>query len=110
MTIAFLVSTVFLVALRPVAIALNLVDKPGGRKRHSGDVPIIGGVAMFAGMFAGLLLLKSSNYLLPPIVAACSLILVVGVVDGRFHLPVSARISAQIAAVLISVACGLPQF
>ena len=101
--VAFLVSTVFLVALRPVAIALHLVDKPGGRKLHDGDVPIVGGVAMFAGMFAGLLMLRLPAYFLMPIFVACSLILVIGVVDDRFHLPASARLSAQIAATLIMV-------
>jgi UDP-GlcNAc:undecaprenyl-phosphate GlcNAc-1-phosphate transferase len=102
-TVAFLVSAVFLVALRPVAIALNLVDKPGGRKLHEGDVPIIGGVAMFAGMFAGLLMLKFPTYFLLPIFVASTLILVIGVVDDRFHLPTSARMSAQVAATLIMV-------
>jgi len=103
MAVAFLVSTVFLVALRPVAIALGLVDKPGGRKLHVGDVPIVGGVAMFAGMFAGLLMLKFPAHFLLPIFVACSLILVIGVVDDRFHLPASARLSTQIAATLIMV-------
>ena len=101
--VAFLVSTVFLVALRPVATALRLVDKPGGRKLHKGDVPIIGGVAMFAGMCAGLLLLNTPVYSPLPLFAACSLILVVGVIDDRFHLPASVRLSIQIAAVLIMV-------
>ncbi len=103
MTVAFLVSTVFLAALRPVAITMGLVDKPGGRKRHNGEVPVIGGIAMFAGMFAGLLLFKSPIYSLLPIFVACSLILVIGVLDDRFGLPAFLRLSAQIAAVLIMV-------
>jgi UDP-GlcNAc:undecaprenyl-phosphate GlcNAc-1-phosphate transferase len=103
MAVALLVSTVFLVSLRPVAIALGLVDRPGGRKNHEGNVPIIGGVAMFAGMFAGLLLVNSPSYPLVPLFVAAALILVVGVLDDRLMLPASVRLSAQTAAVLIMV-------
>ena len=107
--VAILVSAVALAALRPAATALGLVDKPGGRKLHEGDVPVIGGVAMFIGMFAGLLLVDNPVYQMLPLCIACLFILFVGVLDDRFHLPATVRISAQIAAVLIMVyGAGLP--
>jgi UDP-GlcNAc:undecaprenyl-phosphate GlcNAc-1-phosphate transferase len=40
--IALVVTIVFLSALRPLAKSVGLVDRPGGRKAHIGDVPIIG--------------------------------------------------------------------
>ena len=55
-TIAFTVTVAFMFALRPFAISTGLVDRPGGRKSHIGDVPVIGGLAMFQGIFSGLLL------------------------------------------------------
>lgn len=103
MAIAALVSVVTLAALRPAADTLGLIDKPGGRKLHEGDVPVIGGIAMFVGMFAGLLLLRNPVYELLPLLVASSFILLIGVLDDRFHLPASVRVSAQIAAVLILV-------
>jgi UDP-N-acetylmuramyl pentapeptide phosphotransferase/UDP-N-acetylglucosamine-1-phosphate transferase len=36
--LAFVVTVVFLFALRPLAVAVGLVDIPGGRKRHG--VPV----------------------------------------------------------------------
>jgi UDP-N-acetylmuramyl pentapeptide phosphotransferase/UDP-N-acetylglucosamine-1-phosphate transferase len=39
-----------LLALRPVAQVAGLIDKPGGRKTHRGEVPVVGGIAMFAGL------------------------------------------------------------
>jgi UDP-GlcNAc:undecaprenyl-phosphate GlcNAc-1-phosphate transferase len=41
-------------ALRPVAIAVDLIDRPGGRKSHIGDVPVVGGLGMLLGMMLGL--------------------------------------------------------
>ncbi len=101
--IAFAVTVVLMFALRPVAASFGLVDKPGGRKLHDGEVPIIGGVAMFFGMFAGLMLLPASVYQLTPLFAACSLLLVLGVIDDRFHVHAPVRMTGQIAAVLIMV-------
>ena len=40
---ATLVAIVLVVALRPLAIKLGLVDAPGARKQHRGEVPLIGG-------------------------------------------------------------------
>ena len=35
-----LLATVLVIALRPLAILLQLVDKPDARKTHKGDVPL----------------------------------------------------------------------
>jgi UDP-GlcNAc:undecaprenyl-phosphate GlcNAc-1-phosphate transferase len=45
--IAFIVTIVLIVLLRPVARAVGLVDKPGQRKQHLGDIPLVGGIAIF---------------------------------------------------------------
>jgi len=52
-----LVAIILVVALRPMAIALRLVDKPDERKHHTGEVPLIGGpviwlIVTFASIFA----------------------------------------------------------
>ena len=46
-----------IVALRPIAIAVDLVDRPGGHKTHNGEVPVVGGLAMFMGIVLGVGLL-----------------------------------------------------
>ena len=46
----FLVTLIAMIALRPVAVAIELVDRPGGRKTHHGNVPIVGGLAMLLGI------------------------------------------------------------
>ena len=43
--VALIVTIAFMFALRPLAKRVGLVDRPGGRKLHTGDIPIIGGLA-----------------------------------------------------------------
>ena len=99
--LAFCVTLTFMVALRPFAISIGLVDKPGGRKRHIGAVPMIGGLAMFAGIGSGLLLLggdiKTSVFLL----FSGGLLVSVGVLDDKYPLPAGVRLAAQLSAILI---------
>ncbi len=52
--VAFVVTVAFLLALRPLAVGTKFIDHPGGRKRHAGEVPIVGGIAMFIGVLAGM--------------------------------------------------------
>jgi UDP-GlcNAc:undecaprenyl-phosphate GlcNAc-1-phosphate transferase len=92
-----------ILALRPVAIAVDLVDRPGGRKTHFGDVPIVGGLAMLLGIMLG-------GGLLPPqaapptaFLAACSVLVTVGLVDDRFEISPWARLAAQVIAALIVI-------
>jgi UDP-GlcNAc:undecaprenyl-phosphate GlcNAc-1-phosphate transferase len=88
-------------ALRPVAMALGLVDRPGGRKSHIGEIPVIGGIAMFFGVFAGLSIFGESAYAIGSLLIASFLLVTVGVIDDRFHLPSATRIISQIAVVLL---------
>ena len=58
---AALFATVFLsIVLRPLARTLNFVDRPGGRKIHSGEIPVVGGLAMFVGVGLGVAALPES--------------------------------------------------
>src|SRR5438105_86656 len=48
--LGFAVTVVLTLTLRPLAVALRITDKPGGRKQHIGEIPLVGGIAMFIGM------------------------------------------------------------
>ena len=102
--IALVVTVVFMSALRPLAQSLGLVDRPGGRKSHTGDVPIIGGIAMFIGVFAGLSLIKVAPILIVTLLLASFLLVIIGMLDDKYSLPAGVRIAVQVAAVLIMAA------
>ncbi len=87
-------------ALRPLAISLNFVDTPGGRKRHIGKVPLIGGIAMYMGFSAGAIVAvpaAETGYLL----LGALMLLLVGLIDDRYDLPASVRLGTQFGASLL---------
>jgi UDP-GlcNAc:undecaprenyl-phosphate GlcNAc-1-phosphate transferase len=108
MTIAAILTTTLLtvllmLAFRPLAQAIGLIDKPGGRKRHVGEVPIIGGVAMYLGVVVGVALLPDVGSSFSLLLGAGGLLILIGVIDDRFGLPATVRLVAQLVAVLIMV-------
>ena len=107
-TLPFLTTLLFVLALRPFAFAIGLVDRPGGRKRHVGNVPLIGGLAMFAGLATAGPSIQGSLSIDPALLVAASVLIVVGVLDDRFDLPPSVRFLAQIiAALVMTVGAGV---
>ena len=97
-------TTVLLIlALRPFAKAVGLVDRPGGRKAHIGEVPVIGGLAMFSGFVLGIALVPSLPGQMVGLPIAAALLVLIGVLDDRFSLPTATRLLAQVVAVLIMI-------
>jgi len=101
--ISFLVTVTLMLALRPIASHLGLVDVPGGRKTHSGEVPVIGGIAMYFGLLASVLAVGLSQPGEAPLMVAAALMVIVGALDDRFDLAPYSRILAHIAAAVTLV-------
>lgn len=102
--VAALTATVALVLLlRPVARSLDFVDRPGGRKQHSGEVPVIGGLAMFVGLVLGLSVLPEGARPPPGFTATAFAFVCLGLLDDRLNLSSIFRLSVQLAAVLLMV-------
>jgi UDP-GlcNAc:undecaprenyl-phosphate GlcNAc-1-phosphate transferase len=98
---SFALCVLAIVALRPIAIAIDLIDRPGGRKTHHGEVPIIGGLAMFLGMVLGMGLLPLAAATGSAFLGACAILVTIGLVDDRFDLSPWARIPGQAAASIV---------
>jgi UDP-GlcNAc:undecaprenyl-phosphate GlcNAc-1-phosphate transferase len=112
---AFLLTAALVLFLRPLAFAIGLVDKPSGRKTHAGEIPLIGGIAIFLGAGIALLayglLTEQGRQLLQPItilLMAGSILLVIGIWDDLRDLPPVVRFAAQILAALVMIAGGGP--
>ncbi len=85
---------------------LGLVDVPGGRKQHHGEVPLVGGLAMFGGLLAGALASGGLSQANVAMLAALTLIALVGFVDDRNDLSARTRFLVQAAAALIMIYWG----
>jgi UDP-GlcNAc:undecaprenyl-phosphate GlcNAc-1-phosphate transferase len=100
----FFATLLAMTALRPVAVAVELVDKPGGRKTHHGEVPVVGGLAMFVGCVFGVGLLPGSQFVSAPLLSAAALVVLVGLLDDRFEISPVARLTAHLVAALLVLA------
>lgn len=101
--VPFVVTVTAIVALRPLAPVVGLVDRPGGRKQHLGNVPLTGGLAMTAGLLVGALFMPPMRGGYGFFAAGVCVLAIVGVLDDRFDLPKYLRLIAQTAAALILV-------
>src|SRR3984893_1824079 len=103
--LAFAVTVVLTLTLRPLALRLRITDKPGGRKQHIGEIPLVGGIAMFTGILVAAMAAVQPKGLWTLLVPA-ALLVIVGVIDDRYNVGVSARLAAQICATLIMMVGG----
>ncbi|NUQ39338.1 MAG: undecaprenyl/decaprenyl-phosphate alpha-N-acetylglucosaminyl 1-phosphate transferase [Caldilineales bacterium] len=116
-----LISLALALALTPASMRLarrwGLVDRPGGRRQHSGAIPRLGGLALSGSFLLTLLLLR----LLPAgwlpastdpdeprrwlgLILGAGFVLLFGLLDDRFDFSSRPQYLAQIGAALISIA------
>ena len=104
--IVALAITIFLVQVaRRVAPAAGLVDSPTARKSHDGDIPLVGGIAIFGSLFVGMAFgdLFVEHW---PFLAAASLLVMVGIWDDVSGVSPPVRIFVQSLALLIIATVG----
>jgi len=106
LSVAFGATCLLLWVLRPLALRIGLVDLPGGRKFHQGNIALIGGVAMFSALAFSTLLLGPPLGGLRTFFAGSLLLLIVGILDDFDELPTWSRFVAQVLAALMMVWWG----
>jgi len=91
--------------LRIPAVRLGLVDAPGGRKQHAGNVPLIGGVSIaLAFSFGAYLLSVPPRY--APLFAGIALLLACGLVDDLRDMRSSVKFGVQLLAAALMMTWG----
>ncbi len=93
--IAVIVTLVAIFSLRPLARRIGLVDRPNERKRHSGQVPLIGGLCFFLGTLAGLSYFGYLDRFVVCLLAVGALILLTGLLDDMDDLSPRTRLVIQ---------------
>jgi UDP-GlcNAc:undecaprenyl-phosphate GlcNAc-1-phosphate transferase len=102
---SFLITCTLLLALRPFAEVVGLIDRPGGHKTHRGEVPVVGGLAMYAGLIVAVIgdgALGQRDYSLGMMLVSAFMVLL-GALDDRFNLPAGVRLFAHAAAAVALV-------
>lgn len=105
--LAFLAVLFLVPPMRMVAPKIGLVDAPGGRKKHEGVIPLIGGLILFP-VFILFSILSGDDFgVYWPLYAAILVLLVTGAVDDKLPMHPLLKFGLQfIAAILIVVPGG----
>lgn len=113
---AFLTAAAVAAVLTPftmrLAEAVGAVDEPRDRGLSSRATPLLGGLAIFAGVLVAMLAFLPAGYgkdaqLWHGVLMAVALIAVVGALDDRFDLHPLAKLAGQIVAAVIVVHYGV---
>tara|TARA_B110000211_G_C14092689_1_gene560149 strand:- start:10164 stop:11192 length:1029 start_codon:yes stop_codon:yes gene_type:complete len=81
---------------KPIAVDVGLVDKPNARKRHQGQVPLIGGISIFVAVLAASMLWLPNTLELRMYLIASAMMVFIGALDDKYDLRVRIRIVGQI--------------
>ena len=99
--VSTLLVTVLVIALRPLAIRLQLVDRPNDRKTHRGEIPLLGGPVIWLVVMTGIIfVIPSPSW---SIIFASTTMVLLGILDDRQPVPARFKLMFQIAAATIIV-------
>jgi UDP-GlcNAc:undecaprenyl-phosphate GlcNAc-1-phosphate transferase len=107
--LAFFTTTALILSFRPIAKSLGLVDVPNERKVHEGEIPLVGGLAIFVAVAVAHAV---SQWIFPGTGAvekytsfyvAGAFLVMVGVVDDFRELSPAVRLVSEVIAALIMI-------
>ena len=101
---AFAATLALAIALRPVALRWGWVDRPDERKQHQGQVPWVGGIAIFTVFLSLWALLHGSHPWNPYLPLCCATLVAFGAADDHFELSHRLRLAVQIATTAVMAA------
>jgi UDP-GlcNAc:undecaprenyl-phosphate GlcNAc-1-phosphate transferase len=113
---AFLAAAAVTALLTPLTMrfarAVGAIDKPRERGLSERPTPLLGGLAIFAGLLVAALVWLPAGYrgdhqLWHGVLLAAALITLVGALDDRFDLPPGVKLAGQVLAAVIVVHYGV---
>ncbi len=105
--LAFVTVVLLIMPMRKLARFVGLVDRPGGRKRHVKEIPLVGGLVLFCvflGYGAASGVISVSDYW--ALYVGLSVLLFLGVLDDHYDLPAWSKFAAHIFAAVFIAAFG----
>lgn len=104
--VAFALTLLATLLMRPVAVHINLVDSPNTRKLHDGHIPLVGGIGILFGMSIALLMSRMSLVHYRVLIAACAIVAFFGVLDDLHELSPHFKLWVQIFIAFLIVIFG----
>ncbi|MFA5100306.1 MAG: MraY family glycosyltransferase [Candidatus Omnitrophota bacterium] len=117
---AFLVAYFSIPVIRKVAFRFDVLDIPGGRKIHKQVTPLLGGIGVFLGLMAGILIYAViikflggvtraalSIDTIMPILVGGTLVLILGLIEDIWGVSAQARFTCQMLVAFGMIASGV---
>jgi UDP-GlcNAc:undecaprenyl-phosphate GlcNAc-1-phosphate transferase len=101
--VSMLVCAILILLLRKVAHRLDIMDRPGGRKRHEHPTPMVGGLAMFIAVLASLFIGNALHGNVATLLGCAAVLVVLGVLDDKYGLSVSMRMMTEVFLVSVVI-------
>ena len=102
----FITTIIFIIIFSYFSASFKLVDLPSKRKLHSGQIPLVGGIAIYLSVLITLPFLKI-DYQILILFLSSSIVLILGILDDAFELGVVIRLIAQLISGLLVLGSGL---
>ena len=109
---SFVLTLLLITIFARFAGGLRLTDEPDARKRHLGEVPLVGGLAMFLVLAIGAfvwgdqshtIITVNGNQALWVFLFGGAVLVVTGALDDRYDLGIAMRVLSEVAAALILI-------
>ncbi len=101
--LSFFLTLISIIFLRSLAKKLKIVDVPSKRKTHKGNIPLIGGFAIFISVYISISTESIDNDILIIFMISAFLILLLGFVDDCYPLSANVRILIQILIISLMI-------
>ena len=109
LTTLAILSVLLITVARTYASRFSLLDRPGGRKTHVGEVPTVGGLSIYVAFVLGTALEFDLLERYTVLLLGMGFLAIIGSIDDAIDLRPSNKLAAQlIAALLLVLASGLP--
>jgi UDP-GlcNAc:undecaprenyl-phosphate/decaprenyl-phosphate GlcNAc-1-phosphate transferase len=103
-TFAFTASIV--PVIKKIALHVGAIDKPNSRKVHKGDMPRLGGLAIFLGFLLGYMLFAQQTIEMNSILIGSIIIILIGIFDDIKNISPKYKLIAQTIAAAVIVFYG----
>ena len=100
---AFLVCVVAVPLMIWLSRRTGLMAKPGGRHSHSKPTPLLGGLAMYAGFAAALLIFLPGYKDTAGVLVVSGLAVILLIADDRWNVRAAIKVAMQLAVALVAI-------
>ena len=105
--VAAIISCLATPLVKMLSVKYGAVDVPkDGRRMHDHPIPRMGGLAIFLGFMASVLLFVPLDTAKQGMLAGAVIIVILGVLDDKYALPAKPKFLVQLVAALIAVLAG----